>query len=55
MAGAVEPLVVGRSQLAPLDFEREAASGNAMDIDTAIAEALATPPPASVPVMPAPA
>jgi predicted ATPase/class 3 adenylate cyclase len=51
MAGAVEPLVVGRSQLTPADFEREVAVGNAMDIDTAIAEALATPPPASVPAM----
>jgi hypothetical protein len=55
MDGAVEPLVVGRSQMAPVDFEREAAAGNAMDIDTAIAEALATPQPASVPGMPAPA
>jgi non-specific serine/threonine protein kinase len=55
MSGAVEPLVVGRSQLAAFDFEREAAAGNAMDIDTAIAEALATPPPAAVPGMPAPA
>jgi hypothetical protein len=51
MAGAVEPLVVGRSQLAPADFEREAAAGSAMDVDTAIAEALATPAPASVPAM----
>jgi predicted ATPase/class 3 adenylate cyclase len=53
MWGSVDPLVVGRSQLALADFEREAAVGNAMDIDTAIAEALATPPPASVPGMPA--
>jgi hypothetical protein len=53
MGGAVESLVVGRSQLTPAEFEREAAVGNAMDIDTAIAEAIATPPPASVPGMPA--
>jgi predicted ATPase/class 3 adenylate cyclase len=51
MGGGVEPLVVGRSQLARADFEREEAAGSAMDIDTAIAEALATPPPAAVPAM----
>jgi predicted ATPase/class 3 adenylate cyclase len=56
MGGAMQPLVVGRSQLAPGDFEREEAAGNAMDIDSAIAEAVATPPPAVVPSMfPAPA
>jgi hypothetical protein len=55
MAGAMQPLVVGRSQLAPADFEREEAAGNAMDIDAAIAEAVATPRPEVVPSMfPAP-
>lgn len=44
-------LVVGRGQLARADFERAEAAGSAMDVDTAIAEALATPPPASVPAM----
>jgi hypothetical protein len=51
MGGAMQPLVVGRSQLAPADFEREEAAGNAMDIDMAIAEAVATPAPAVVPSM----
>jgi predicted ATPase/class 3 adenylate cyclase len=51
MGGAMQPLVVGRSQLAPADFEREETAGNAMDIDTAIAEAVATPAPAVVPSM----
>jgi hypothetical protein len=51
MGGAVDALVVGRSRLAPADFEREAAAGSAMDVDTATAEALATPAPASVPAM----
>ena len=51
MGGAMQPLVVGRSQLTLADFDREEAAGSAMDIDTAIAEALATPPPAAVPAM----
>ena len=53
MAGAVDPLVVGRSRLPLADFEREAAAGDAMDVDAAIAEAIATPAPASLPGMPA--
>jgi predicted ATPase/class 3 adenylate cyclase len=51
MGGAMQPLVVGRSQLTLADFEREEATGSAMDIDTAIAEAVATTPPAAVPSM----
>ena len=51
MSGAVEPLVVGRSQLTLAEFEREEAAGSAMDIDAAIAEALATTPPTAVPAL----
>ena len=51
MGGGVEPLVVGRSQLTLPDFEREEAAGSAMDIDMAIAEALATTPPTAVPAL----
>ncbi len=49
IGGALEPLVVGRQQLPPVEFDREVAAGRAMDIETAIEEALATPLPASVP------
>jgi predicted ATPase/class 3 adenylate cyclase len=49
MGGALEPLVVGRSELSPAEFDREAGLGRAMDIDSAIAEALATKAPKSVP------
>jgi predicted ATPase len=45
MGGALEPLVVGRSELSPAEFHREVAVGRAMDIDSAIEEALATQPP----------
>jgi tetratricopeptide (TPR) repeat protein len=51
IGGGVEPLVVGRSQLTLADFEREEAAGSAMDIDAAIAEALATTPPTAVPAL----
>jgi hypothetical protein len=49
MGGALEPLVVGRSELSPAEFDREVGLGRAMDIDSAIAEALATKAPKSVP------
>jgi hypothetical protein len=49
MGGALEPLVVGRNELPPDVFETEVAAGRVMDIDTAIAQALAIEPPASVP------
>jgi len=49
IGGALEPLVVGREQLSAVEFDREVAAGRAMDIETAIEEALATPLPTSVP------
>ena len=39
MGGALEPLVVGRSELPPDVFEAELAAGRVMDIETAIAGA----------------
>jgi predicted ATPase/class 3 adenylate cyclase len=45
----LEPLIVGREQLSAVDFDREVAAGRAMDIETAIEEALATPLPTTVP------
>jgi hypothetical protein len=49
MGGALEPLVAGRAALSPEDFRREEQLGHALDIDSAIAEALATTPPTTVP------
>lgn len=49
IGGALEPLVVGREQLSAVEFDREVAAGRAMDIETAVEEALATPLPTSVP------
>jgi hypothetical protein len=49
MGGALEPLAVGRSELSPAEFEREVEAGRAMDLDSAIAEALAAELPTSVP------
>ena len=49
MGGALEPLVFGREQLSAVEFDREVAAGRAMDIETAIEEALATPEPTMVP------
>ena len=49
MGGALEPLVVGRSELPPAVFEAELTAGRVMDIETAIADALATRRPVSVP------
>ena len=49
ISGVLEPLVVGREQLSAADFDREVATGRAMDIETAIEEALATPLPTTVP------
>jgi predicted ATPase/class 3 adenylate cyclase len=47
MGGALDPLEVGRERLAPEEFDRQTAAGRAMDIDSAIAEALALEPPAA--------
>jgi predicted ATPase/class 3 adenylate cyclase len=49
IVGALEPLVVGRRDLAPAEFDREAAAGRAMDLDSAVAEALAIEPPVVIP------
>jgi hypothetical protein len=49
MGGGLEPLAVGRSELPPDVFEAEVAAGRTMDIETAIAQALATEHPVSVP------
>ena len=49
MGGALEPLVVGRSELPPDVYETELAAGRVMDIETAITDALATGRPVSVP------
>jgi hypothetical protein len=37
-------LAVGRDELGPDDFEAEVAAGRSLDLDSAIAEALATKP-----------
>ena len=47
--GAIDSLKVGRERLTEEEFEREARAGREMDLDSAIAEALATPAPRSVP------
>jgi len=49
MGGALDPLEVGRERLARVEFDRHAAAGRAMDVDSAIAEALALEPPAAAP------
>jgi hypothetical protein len=49
MGGALEPLVVGRSELSEADFDREYGAGRAMDVDSIIAEALALQAPESIP------
>ena len=49
MGGALEPLVAGRAKLAGAEFDREVEAGRLMDVDSAIAEALAIEPPASIP------
>ena len=48
MGGAPDPLDLGRATLTPDEFEREAATGRDMDIDSAVAEALAIQPPPSL-------
>ena len=48
MGGAPDPLEVGRTRLTADAFEREAAAGRDMDIDSAVAEALAIQPPSSL-------
>ncbi len=52
MGGAPDPIEVGRIRLTPEEFEREAAVGRTMDIDSAIAEALAIQPEASFTLKP---
>ena len=49
MGGALEPLVVGRSELPPDVYETELAVGRVMDTETAITDALGTKRPVSVP------
>jgi predicted ATPase/class 3 adenylate cyclase len=49
MGGALDPLTVGRELLAADTFEREVAAGRAMDIDSAVDDALDVKPPAQVP------
>ena len=49
MGGAPDPLDVGRRELATAAFDREIEAGRAMEADVAIAEALDTAPPPSVP------
>jgi predicted ATPase/class 3 adenylate cyclase len=49
IGGGLDPLAAGRASLEPDAFEREVAIGRAMDVDSAVAEAMAIPPPASVP------
>ncbi len=51
MIGAVDTLVVGRDKLGVEEFEQEVAAGRAMDVDTAVAEALAAQAPAGPPPM----
>jgi predicted ATPase len=48
MGGAPDPLEVGRTRLTADAFEWEAAAGRDMDIDSAVAEALAIQPPSSL-------
>jgi predicted ATPase/class 3 adenylate cyclase len=48
MGGAPDPLEVGRDSLTPDEFERESAAGRDMDLDSAVAEALAIQPPSSL-------
>lgn len=52
IGGALEPLIVGRKELPAEVFESEVATGRTMDIDSAIAEALALEPPSPVPTAP---
>ena len=46
MGGALDPLAVGRERLSAQAFEREVAAGRAMDIDSAVDDALEVEPPA---------
>lgn len=46
--GALEPLAAAREKLTPDEFAREEGVGRAMDLDSAIAEGLATRPPAQI-------
>ena len=48
MGGAPDPLEVGRARVTADAFEREVAAGREMDIDSAVAEALAIQPPSSL-------
>ena len=52
MGGAPDPLAVGRAILTPDEFERELAAGREMDIDSAVAEALAIQTPSSLALAP---
>ena len=52
MGGALEPLVVGRSELPEAEFVAEVERGRAMDLDSVIAGALAIEPPTDIPPSP---
>ena len=49
MGGALDPLTIGRERLSSDAFEREVAAGRAMDIDSAVDDALEVEPPEQVP------
>lgn len=49
MGGALDPLTIGRERLSPEAFEREVAAGRAMDIDSAVDDALGVEPPERIP------
>jgi hypothetical protein len=51
MGGAADPLDVGQRDLSPEAFLQALEAGRAMDTDTAIAEALGTAVPTSIPPM----
>jgi predicted ATPase/class 3 adenylate cyclase len=48
MGGALDPLAVGRERLSPEAFDLEVAAGRAMDIDSAVDDALEVEPPAQL-------
>jgi hypothetical protein len=49
MGGALDPLTVGRERLSSEAFGQEVAAGRAMDIDSAVNDALDVEPPEQVP------
>jgi hypothetical protein len=49
LIGGASPLTVGREELTPEEFEAEVQTGRSLDLDSAIAESLATRPPDAPP------